>query len=362
MNLRDFVTKARFLRIQVRGVSLILLLFFLGLVLMHGYKRHEEIALFLQEHGFISISHEFNFSKIEFSDQIAPEIKVQNSSDSIYLDNAVLSLWSREKLNFNSSVSFFQFQTENQHEVYYEVLAKYINPGSYKYKVEVQDKFGNSSSKTFDIKRIEKYDQNIDLGLIEPNLDVIIISNLMFPVVNQVYRLPASYKPNDLVSLDDSGIRNFFGGYLRKEVALAYKDMQDILDTEGIDIKVTSAFRSFQSQAYTYNYIKATRGKKEVDQIAAKPGHSEHQLGLAVDVVNIETNNRLPYPGQKTKLYSWLAENSYKYGFVQTYDGSDAQIMTEPWHIRYVGKELAKRIHQSGQSPIEFLLSEKGQE
>ena len=113
---------------------------------------------------------------------------------------------------------------------------------------------------------------------------------------------------------------------------------------EGYDIRVMSSYRSYQYQEKLYNDYVAVDGKEEADAYSARPGFSEHQTGLAVDI----DNNLLPYTSfEQTKTYTWMINNCYKYGFILRYPKDKEEITGynyESWHYRYVGKDIAKYI------------------
>lgn len=160
-------------------------------------------------------------------------------------------------------------------------------------------------------------------------------------LVNKYYYVDKDYIPKNLVTLFDStrgakmvdvAATNF------KELVLAAKD-------DGITLESTTAYRSydFQNTLYT-NYVKSD-GIKKADTYSARPGYSEHQTGLAVDLNDpTVSGSRLDQ-----KDYDWLLNNAHSYGFIVRYQEKYIPItgyMEEPWHIRYVGKDIATKIHE----------------
>lgn len=148
-------------------------------------------------------------------------------------------------------------------------------------------------------------------------------------VANKTYSLPASYNPGDLLS----------------ECARAFKAMQSAASSEGLSIWNASGFRSYELQESLYNRYSARDGKEAADRYSARPGHSEHQSGLAIDL------NEITNAFKDTKEGKWVAANCHKYGFILRYpQGKEAQTgyMYEPWHIRYVGVDTATAIYNSG--------------
>jgi len=120
---------------------------------------------------------------------------------------------------------------------------------------------------------------------------------------------------------------------------------------DGIDLWLKSGFRSYETQKMLYNNYVARDGKDEADRYSARPGHSEHQTGLAFDLNSLEQNFG------ETKEGIWLREHCAEYGFIIRYPADKEEItgyMYEPWHIRYLGKELAETLTQSGQCLEEY--------
>jgi len=119
---------------------------------------------------------------------------------------------------------------------------------------------------------------------------------------------------------------------------------------------VNSAYRSYGVQEQTFNQWVQSSGLAYAERTSARAGHSEHQLGTTADV---------GYPGHflegftGTAEATWLAANSWKYGFIISYPNGKEDITGyayEPWHIRYLGKEAAKSVHDSGLTLHEYLL------
>lgn len=155
-------------------------------------------------------------------------------------------------------------------------------------------------------------------------------------IANKTYSLPATYNP----------------GGLTDECKAAFLKMQADAANLGVDLFVLSGFRSYETQNNLYTRYSEADGKELADTYSARPGHSEHQSGLAIDV------NSVMQVFADTKEGKWLKENCWKYGFILRYT-EDKQSVTgyiyEPWHVRYVGVELAKEITESGLCLEEYL-------
>lgn len=148
-------------------------------------------------------------------------------------------------------------------------------------------------------------------------------------VANKTYSLPADYNP----------------GALLPECETAFKKMQSAASALGYSIWNASGFRSYELQESLYTRYCNRDGKEAADRYSARPGHSEHQTGLAIDL------NEISSSFANTKEGKWIAENCWQYGFILRYPKEkEAQTgyMYEAWHIRYVGVETAEKIFKSG--------------
>lgn len=151
------------------------------------------------------------------------------------------------------------------------------------------------------------------------------------------------YVPPDLV---DASLANFDSRFrLRSLVVEPLRAMDRAAAGDGVRLLMTSAYRSYQEQSDTYKALEAQLGPEDAARRAALPGHSEHQLGTAVDFA------------REGGAYEWLAAHASAYGFVASYARGDSCYEYEPWHYRYVGVDLAARVEASGQSLHDFLLT-----
>jgi D-alanyl-D-alanine carboxypeptidase len=180
-------------------------------------------------------------------------------------------------------------------------------------------------------------------------------ANSLWVVVNKGRQLPAGYAPSPLVApsvslrLDSSSpemqMRADAAGALEHLVAGAAQDGQKLM--------LASGYRSYDLQVGLYKFYVSSDGQVSADTYSARPGHSEHQTGLAVDLEPTSRICELQDCFGDTNEGKWLAANSYKYGFIIRYP-KDKQSLTgyeyEPWHIRYVGAELAQSLHRTGQT------------
>ena len=180
-------------------------------------------------------------------------------------------------------------------------------------------------------------------------------------LVDRPHALPQDYVPKDLVPLPDSGVPTVGGRdlRLRREAAKHLKDLVAAAAADGEELVVASAFRSYLDQRYTYERLKSIYGS-EADTMSASPGHSQHQLGTAVDFTNsLAAYQVQPIFGQTSAAW-WLQNHAPQYGFVLSYPpGKDKTgYQFEPWHYRYIGVENAGRLQKSGLTLQEFLVRE----
>ena len=159
-------------------------------------------------------------------------------------------------------------------------------------------------------------------------------------LVNGHNRLEQNYTP-ELVRLDKCSVEEH---YLTKEAKEAYDKLCDAITSDGLKLSVNSSYRSYSDQEEVYEYYLRENGQEYVNKYVAVPGYSEHQTGLALDVMSLVGS-----PFKSTREYLWMKENSYKYGFILRYQEGKEDIMgynSESWHYRYVGEEIAKEIYE----------------
>ena len=128
--------------------------------------------------------------------------------------------------------------------------------------------------------------------------------------------------------------------------------MQKAAEKDNIKLWITSGFRSYSLQTSLYNNYVLKDGKEKADTYSARPGHSEHQTGLAMDLNIVDSS----FEGTKEAI--WIADNCYKYGFIIRYPKGKEEITGykyEPWHVRYLGKELSEKVYKSGKTLEEYL-------
>jgi zinc D-Ala-D-Ala carboxypeptidase len=178
-------------------------------------------------------------------------------------------------------------------------------------------------------------------------------------VVNKEHALPDRYIPPQLRWIP----REFVipGGsdmLLRSDTLDAWAELAAAALADGHDIRIRSAYRSYEEQAWTFNYWIDVYGEQEARRRSAPPGHSEHQLGTTIDVTTADVAWELDQQFHMTPGGAWLMEHAHEYGFALSYpEGGEAitGYIHEPWHWRYIGIDAARAWHASGLTLVEFL-------
>jgi len=180
-------------------------------------------------------------------------------------------------------------------------------------------------------------------------------------LVDRILTVGEDYVPPDLVSVRDAGIAG--GGYIREVTIDDLAAMAKAAADAGSPIGVWSPYRSYQEQVTIFNNYANFDGFDDALTYSARPGHSEHQLGLAIDFMTAGGGSPLPGDWGTTPAGKWMAANAWTFGWVLSYprtkDGGFYSDITcfhyEPWHYRYLGRELAAKVHGSGLTIREYL-------
>ena len=179
-------------------------------------------------------------------------------------------------------------------------------------------------------------------------------------LVDRSHSLPSDYEPTDLVPLQDYGVPTLGSEVLRREAAEHLGGLVEDAQAEGEELVVSSAYRTYHEQRLSHQRLMSVFGTG-AGRTSAPPGHSQHQLGTAVDFTNAAAGYQLWVPFAQTSAYWWLEHHAWEYGFIMAYPrGKEEQTgyQWEPWHYRYVGVEHASRLEKSNLSLQEFLESE----
>jgi len=189
-------------------------------------------------------------------------------------------------------------------------------------------------------------DKSANKQLIDNTDDILV-------VVNKKRYLHSEYKPRDLVV---PNVAFSFEGkhdkkHMRQEASNALEELFDQANEEGVFLFAVSGYRSYSTQERLFN-IRANRvGEEEANNLSARPGESEHQTGLAMDVSSQSVGFDLTEEFGSTTEGKWVRDNAHKFGFIIRYLKGKSDITGynyEPWHIRYVGKDVAEKIYNEG--------------
>lgn len=218
----------------------------------------------------------------------------------------------------------FDANTPSEYKMYYIAKDPSGNETKEEFKLTVKENKNVTVSKSSKGYTIKKY---YDITYIDNNI-----------IVNKSYNLPSNYVPNNLVTIN---------GYIKvvDYVKEAFNELKSDGTSLGLNLYASSGYRSYNNQNYIYNNYVKMDGQESADTYSARAGYSEHQTGLAIDLNTVDSSF------ENTNESNWLKENCYKYGFIIRYPKGKENItgyMYEPWHIRYIGKELAQKLYNNG--------------
>ena len=167
-------------------------------------------------------------------------------------------------------------------------------------------------------------------------------------LVNKYYYLSEDYVPDDLVTVSQTYSWGEAGSQRVREIVYnAFLDMWNVANDAGYYLMINSSYRTYQDQESVYNNYRNTSGQTYADSIAARPGYSEHQTGLAIDIFSRTNTSSATFASSEEA--SWLKENAYKFGFILRYPEGKEDITGttyEAWHYRYVGVDIATYIYE----------------
>ena len=179
-------------------------------------------------------------------------------------------------------------------------------------------------------------------------------------LVNKENLLSEDYVPENLVEIyEPTGekIDKTYVNRLNAQVYEAFKKMQKAALKSGYEIFVDSSYRTYAYQKEVFNKIAAEKGLAHAEKFVALPGGSEHQTGLAIDIIFRRNNVMIEEQKEDDPEIKWLFLHAHKYGFILRFPKGKEHITGfnfEPWHFRYVGTELAEKLYKSGLTLEEF--------
>ena len=202
--------------------------------------------------------------------------------------------------------------------------------GEYKLKYVAEDSSGNKGEYDFMLNVVN--DPNNRTFTTSKGYSGVVKNGVTYIdgvlIANKTYSLPSSY-----------------GNGLTSETTNAFNKMKSVADGLGLNLYISSGYRSYYDQKYIYNNYVKRDGQVAADTYSARAGHSEHQTGLAFDL------NTISAAFANTNEGKWVADNCYKYGLIIRYPQGKEGItgyIYESWHLRYVGVELATKLYNDG--------------
>lgn len=181
-------------------------------------------------------------------------------------------------------------------------------------------------------------------------------------LLDTAYALPHDYEPPDLVPVSAAFPAGHPGGGDLLVRAVIIADLRALIENAaaaGHELAIQSAYRSYRYQETTFAYWVERNGERQALATSARPGHSEHQLGTAIDLRSLHGPPAWDLPDwAQTPEGGWVAANAWRFGFVMSYPRNSKELACydyEPWHYRYVGRELASEVERRGVAPRELL-------
>ena len=310
---------------------------------------------------------EANISKDKYSKTLE-YVLLNNIYDEKYLDEYA-DIEFQESNNFSSILTTFLPLGYSGKEINYimKLSEKNIEKLSEIDYIDISNYYEFSN---FDVNKIDRYNSyyedndysykdvityvniNLDLPVYTDTTEVADPNDLLV-LVNKYHYLPDGYKPSDLAYLPGAYGNNV---PMREVIIEPFKELQAAAEEEiGVNFMPTTAFRDYNFQRTLYNNYVASDGVTAADTYSARPGYSEHQTGLSIDLKNtaISGSTRLT-----DENYEWLSNNAYRFGFIIRFPEDKTNItgyQFENWHIRYVGLDAAKIIYEEDLTLEEYI-------
>ena len=337
--------KVRWNRILVTLLIPIVFLFLLYFGIIKDYEQErlskigyskEEIDKLREELSSSELKKLSDYSYLSFLTQLVKLEDFQNEKLLAYIDY-ILEL--EEDYNLDNVVYLVN------HNITYPYSEKLVNIVKSEYFIESRlNRYMQYDSD--DIKTIiTNVNSNLDYEFYT-NIQKTDTSKGVLLLANKYYQLDSDYYYGELVTMDKA-YDNKSESQLSRVAYEAFKNLVDDAEKEGYHIRNNSAYRSHSTQSGLYNYYKNSNGLTWADKWSARPGHSEHQTGLALDV-GVKNEYSLG-TFESSKEFTWMKDHAHLYGFILRYPKGKEYITGygyEPWHYRYVGVDVATYIYE----------------
>lgn len=306
-------TKRRIKKGPIIAIIIIIILIILAIVGFNLYKHYTSYEYKLQQIGY---------NEKEIATLIKKDEKTLNKALTKYDENLIPL----------TSKKYFMWKNYNNYK-------EYIN----KQNQETNDIDYNNIVTKVNVKR------NYDFYTHTKETDMDKGTAIL---VNKYYSLPDKYAPEDIVNV--SNWYSYGDIQIKKEVYDAFKTMFTAAKKENITLIINSGYRNYDFQKSLYDEYKNTKGEEYADSYAARPNFSEHQTGLALDIITYGTAGK---DFENTDAFKWLEQNAHNYGFILRYPKDKEDITGysyESWHFRYLGKDLATKVKNSNLTYDEY--------
>lgn len=254
--------------------------------------------------------------------------------------------YTKEEIDKLSNKTNEKFMESLLEEEYDEMYFKIIDEKFYiKNKIEDYIKYYNDNLNTSSYDVVARVNVGATKEWYTDTVTTDITKDITM-INNKIYKLPDDYEPDDLVN-----VKNWYSygssPKLRNEAYNSFIEMYNEAKKENLTIIINSAYRSYKYQEDLYNQYLKQYGKEYTDKYAARPGFSEHQTGLTIDVTTYGANGDT---FDTTEEFKWLTANAHKYGYILRYPKGKEYLTGyeyESWHYRYVGVDVATSVHDN---------------
>lgn len=195
---------------------------------------------------------------------------------------------------------------------------------------EIEDEYDRINSTVSDLLKLSQTDEEL------------------LQKYSRIYFLNENYIPSNLETIDSKYVSINKALQIHGDVWPFLEEMLEDAEDDGIELRIASAYRSFDYQAELKTRYLTIYGSG-ANQFSADQGYSEHQLGSTVDFTSSEVGMSIDTGFENTEAFRWLEDNAHKYGFTLSYPKGNSYYQYEPWHWRFVGRDLADDLHDDNQ-------------